>query len=777
VDMRDDDGCTPLHVAILHGRLEAARALLAAGARPRLRVEGSPALHLATCVGAHPEHADFAPPAVALLLNAGVVPYDRDDAGRTALHWAAQYGLEAAAAALLGAGEAFRAEQEAAAAGGAGGGGAGAVAAPNTGDAAAAAEEPLPALAELQDKQGATPLHLAARYRQAGAVVQLLASGFPTPAAKAAAARATTKAGLTPLHAAALGGDAEVVAALLAAAPDAAGAKTRQGLTAADLAARRGHAPAAALLRAAGAPPPAAAAAAAAPRAAAGRTLVLAPPECLEHRTAPSLARGADVPPENVNRLSVLTRPGMGILRTREFAPSSAAALDWDEAPHPAPLGDVLRVHDWAYVRGVQAACARLPDSPRAVGHLDGDTAVSRGSWPAALGAAGAACAAVDAVVGGDARNAFCAVRPPGHHAGPHGVVASARDPNGSHGFCLLNNVAIAAAYAMTVHRAAGIKRVALVDFDVHHGNGTEACVANAVPSVRRFEFATPYGEGVQVRGVRWFGLGSGSRGTPAAFIIVYFPLRSINSHRAQHSIPHLNPELAHHPPTSPTHHHPPRAQVIPAYKPWFSSTDADNVFFASVQGYGPKSASGVGPFVYPGSGATADNRAPVAGEAGDAGAGGGGSDAEAGAEGVGALAAIPAAGGGYIADGGWTTDAEAGDGLAEDPDGEFAYRGGEAPRREAPRVIDVGIPGGGPRVALWRRAWRDKVLPALVRFKPDLILVSAGFDAHKKDEINFAYIGVQVRAGGWVGGCWGVLGNVFIVIYLSSLIIYYYLH
>lgn len=125
-----------------------------------------------------------------------------------------------------------------------------------------------------------------------------------------------------------------------------------------------------------------------------------------------------------------------------------------------------------------------------------------------------------------------------------------------------------------------------------------------------------------------------------------------------------------------------------------------------------------------------------------------------------GAPAANPAAGGGFT-DGGWTTDAEAGDGLAEDPDGEFAYRGGEAPRREAPRVIDVGIPGGGPRVALWRRAWRDKILPALVRFKPDLILVSAGFDAHKKDEINFAYIGVQVCVvGGW-GFVWGFVGLV----------------
>ena len=63
----------------------------------------------------------------------------------------------------------------------------------------------------------------------------------------------------------------------------------------------------------------------------------------------------------------------------------------------------------------------------------------------------------------GDVKNAFCAIRPPGHHAGPSGVVTSQRDPNGSHGFCLLNNVAIGAAYALNVYRHAGIQRVAIL--------------------------------------------------------------------------------------------------------------------------------------------------------------------------------------------------------------------------------------------------------------------------------------------------------------------------
>jgi acetoin utilization deacetylase AcuC-like enzyme len=94
-----------------------------------------------------------------------------------------------------------------------------------------------------------------------------------------------------------------------------------------------------------------------------------------------------------------------------------------------------------------------LPDNPAVIGHLDPDTALSHHSFQAALRAAAAVCQAVDAVVTDGARHAFCAVRPPGHHAGPRGKVPSRKDPVGSHGFCLLNNIAIAAAYAMNVHR------------------------------------------------------------------------------------------------------------------------------------------------------------------------------------------------------------------------------------------------------------------------------------------------------------------------------------
>ena len=93
---------------------------------------------------------------------------------------------------------------------------------------------------------------------------------------------------------------------------------------------------------------------------------------------------------------------------------------------------------------------------------IDGDTVMSAGSAEAALRAAGAVCAAIDSVMAGEIDNAFCAVRPPGHHA----------EPGRAMGFCLFNNVAVGALYAREKH---ALGRIAVVDFDVHHGNGTQA--------------------------------------------------------------------------------------------------------------------------------------------------------------------------------------------------------------------------------------------------------------------------------------------------------------
>lgn len=136
------------------------------------------------------------------------------------------------------------------------------------------------------------------------------------------------------------------------------------------------------------------------------------------------------------------------------------ARLDGLIEQRSAPLADtadILRNHTPGALALVRD---HVPATPGDYYPLDGDTSLCHYSYQAALRAAGAAVAATDAVIAGSIDNAFCAVRPPGHHATP-------TEPMG---FCLFNNVAIAARHAMEVH---GLERVAIVDFDVHHGNGT----------------------------------------------------------------------------------------------------------------------------------------------------------------------------------------------------------------------------------------------------------------------------------------------------------------
>ena len=142
-------------------------------------------------------------------------------------------------------------------------------------------------------------------------------------------------------------------------------------------------------------------------------------------------------------------------------------ALDRREAPLAA-LGDIELAHDRMLVAAIRGLGDELADSILAGGpkysHIDPDTAMNVHTWSAVLRAAGATIAATDSVIAGEMENAFCAVRPPGHHA----------ERGKSMGFCVFNSVAIAAKYALERH---GLKRVAIVDFDVHHGNGTEDIV------------------------------------------------------------------------------------------------------------------------------------------------------------------------------------------------------------------------------------------------------------------------------------------------------------
>ncbi|WP_217317824.1 histone deacetylase family protein [Rhodanobacter sp. C03] len=132
------------------------------------------------------------------------------------------------------------------------------------------------------------------------------------------------------------------------------------------------------------------------------------------------------------------------------------AALDRIEAPR-ATREQLLQVHSTAHVDHILASAPPEGGTYR----LDEDTVMSSGSVEAALRAAGATVAAVDAVLSGAALRAFCAVRPPGHHATREQAM----------GFCLFNNIAVAAMHALGTH---GLKRVAIADFDVHHGNGTQ---------------------------------------------------------------------------------------------------------------------------------------------------------------------------------------------------------------------------------------------------------------------------------------------------------------
>lgn len=148
-------------------------------------------------------------------------------------------------------------------------------------------------------------------------------------------------------------------------------------------------------------------------------------------------------------------RPGRLISVLQALDDDHHARLDRVEAPL-ATREQLLRVHSFDHVDRIFAS-----EPAQGTYQLDADTFMSAGSLAAALRAAGAAVAAVDAVMSDKVQHAFCAVRPPGHHA--------TRDH--AMGFCLFNTVAVAAAHALAFH---GLKRVAIADFDVHHGNGTQ---------------------------------------------------------------------------------------------------------------------------------------------------------------------------------------------------------------------------------------------------------------------------------------------------------------
>ena len=168
----------------------------------------------------------------------------------------------------------------------------------------------------------------------------------------------------------------------------------------------------------------------------------------------------------------------------------------WDQlveiTPEKASQGIVQAAHTKEHFRRVENAFAEGVD------RLDADTVISMQSFDASLFAAGGACRAVDAVMQGEADNAFVAVRPPGHHATAEHAM----------GFCLFNNVAIAARYAQNRYKE--IERVAIVDWDVHHGNGTQG-IFYTDPSVYFFSMHQyPWYPGTGSRGETGHGKGLG---------------------------------------------------------------------------------------------------------------------------------------------------------------------------------------------------------------------------------------------------------------------------
>lgn len=313
-------------------------------------------------------------------------------------------------------------------------------------------------------------------------------------------------------------------------------------------------------------------------------------------------------------------------------------------------------MHDYTYVEAISKLSSSIPDHPNAVAHLDPDTAISRWSFESALRAAGSVCEAVDKVVAGESRNAFCAVRPPGHHAGPRGIVKCDNDPEGgSHGFCLLNNVAIGAAYARSMYRNEGIQKVAIVDFDVHHGNGTEEIIRQLIPTTERSTFRTP------------FAVGEISTST---------------------------------------------------YRPWLDESDIHNVFFSSTHGYGNRGYDQPGWF-YPASGKSN------------------------------------------------ISDALAHPAMVENPSlSDFLLsqtwaRMGEESRTNCCKIINIGMSlpddDSDPQARNMKQrlevrdAYRKKIFPHLRDFDPDLIFISAGFDGHRRDTMNFGYVGLVEEDYEWI--------------------------
>jgi acetoin utilization deacetylase AcuC-like enzyme/ankyrin repeat protein len=720
VNRRNSMRYTPLHTAIFARNLGTCKVLLQSGhVDVDLKCHGTPALHLVLNTAALPGGREFADAIFPLLLEQERIDLSaRDDAFGTALHVACEYNLVDYIKLLL-----------AAASGSSEGQGGGVD-------------------VDAKDRTGLRPLHRAASRDAAEAALLLVQSG------KGVQLNPQTPYGSTPLHLAAVYSSPKVWKVLVEAGADATGIKDCWSRSAVELLAVNGWkvedkkglviAPdTAATKKACSLSAP---------------TAIITHSICRRHYTCePSDTETPSAPPENVKRLHVVIDDDDGSLRGSDLAP----LLHWVPECRAAAMGDVLRVHEWPYVRKIQGFCETIPKDPEGeggIGSLDGDTTLCHDSFNAALHAAGAVIEGVDMVCKGQSRNAFAPVRPPGHHAGPKGLVKGKDGGPDSHGFCLLNNVSIGAAYALNVHRDT-VKRVAIVDFDVHHGNGTEETIRWLKPGV----------DDVGLQDLSCFG-----------------------------------------------------SLAMPRYKPWFDSDDTDNVLFVSVHGYGPRER-GLEHLMpqaafYPGSGKThvPEVTTPALGGA----LGGSASDESLApppsmlqrqeSKTMPAFSPVRSGKGGNEDDDEDEDDENEdedddededdednmeinaedlhalyemqGDNNSNEDDDNDATAGASSrlhkkiamtrklftrvPRvskvrgRESvpPLILDVGVPlpeneevTSGDYRHQWRNYFREKIFPSMVKFKPDLVLISAGFDAHKKDTINGGYIALVEEDFEWV--------------------------
>eukprot|EP00743_Colponemidia_sp_Colp-15_P001992 GILK01002165.1.p1 GENE.GILK01002165.1~~GILK01002165.1.p1 ORF type:complete len:1017 (+),score=168.44 GILK01002165.1:92-3142(+) len=577
IDEGDKEGKTPLHAALLFANPDCVNILIAKGADVTIPFDGFGPLHLAMALAGFEAYRSRAVACTRIVMANPDSDIDqRDRAGYTALHRAASLGLVEIVAELLALG----------------------------------------ADAQARDTNGSLPVHVAVEHRQAScldSMLQEVGSELLT---------VTNGFGDTPLHIAVIRGAWDCVRVLLRTG-------TQALLTVENI---RGEVPMAV-----------------AKRCGfdaqllsimqnstdslvnqdfrKGQTLLVYHDACLDHTPLPGdpLQRHKKKQeiPENPDRLQVLIGNPTGLFLQDEFVDSLLWLSEYDSCP----LGDIVKVHDYNYIKMLQQKCAKLESAAnQTLINLDGDTCLSKGSWTAALKAAGAVIAAVDQVVGGNCRNAFCAVRPPGHHAGPHGIVRSKNDPDGSHGFCLLNNIAIGAAYARSHYRYQNIKRIAIVDFDVHHGNGTEAIVRNLKPNKLTHAITSPFCNG------------------------------AVSSW---------------------------------SYKPWLSEDDEDHVFFTSIHGYGKRSEN---ISFYPGSGSANERD------------------------------------------------------IHNDHESTKTHIDANANAKvvNVPLAVNSKSPD-------FRELVVSRVLPALVEFKPDIIFISAGFDGHAKDPLNFGLVNLYEDDYRWV--------------------------